>query len=388
MGKEDMSHNIFYGSHANTHGYLGRAGTAIGFPRAPAQVTLLAVCYVLWPTLACATERAEASSTVITFASSTRPDSRQTAGRAVQRAYPAPIVPPRRASAGRGQGPNRKGHFRDPPAASFRIADDEVPTNPVATDDIKPRLPVSVDTPPKLESKAAEAPEPEDGQPIFRFSVCVPAKRGSGGLEVTEAKITKVTGHRITPVSAGPQATEQETEPDDGPIEPPKSAPGDPDMGVGSSELVRKPIVALTTDISPSQGDFPPDKAAAVLSGKGELPAGPVRSRSWRDYLYQWEAPALCHRPLYFEQINLERHGYSISRFRVGQSALAGAHFFGTAPALPYKMVVEPPGHCIFTLGHYRPGSCVPYQIHWPPLKPSAAAAEAAVVAGLILALP
>jgi hypothetical protein len=70
------------------------------------------------------------------------------------------------------------------------------------------------------------------------------------------------------------------------------------------------------------------------------------------------------------------------------QPALSGAHFFATVPALPYKMALDRPCECIYTLGHYRPGSCVPHRIHRIPLCPLPATIEACVITGLVFALP
>ena len=63
----------------------------------------------------------------------------------------------------------------------------------------------------------------------------------------------------------------------------------------------------------------------------------------------------MCHKPLYFEDEQLERYGHSFSP--CFQPFISGAHFFCTLPVLPYCMGVEPPCECIYALGHYRPGS-------------------------------
>jgi hypothetical protein len=70
------------------------------------------------------------------------------------------------------------------------------------------------------------------------------------------------------------------------------------------------------------------------------------------------------------------------------QPILSGAHFFGKIPALPYLVTAEPPHDCVYTLGHYRPGSYAPYHLYHPPLSLRGVAVEAAVLTGLVLALP
>jgi hypothetical protein len=144
-------------------------------------------------------------------------------------------------------------------------------------------------------------------------------------------------------------------------------------------------IRGLSVDIRPAAGDLPGSPATARFAGFGEVRHEPGTSRPWPSSCYGWEAPAVCSRPLYFEQVNLERYGYSCG---VAQPLVSAAHFFGTIPALPYLLAAEPCGECVYTLGHYRPGSCAPFRLHRPPLSLRGAAAEAAVVTGLIFAIP
>jgi hypothetical protein len=110
------------------------------------------------------------------------------------------------------------------------------------------------------------------------------------------------------------------------------------------------------------------------------------KGRSWEQTTYMWKASAMCHKPLYFEDEQLERYGHSFSP--CFQPFISGAHFFCTLPVLPYCMGVEPPCECIYALGYYRPGSCAPYMINPVPLSPRGALFEAGVVTGAAAALP
>lgn len=157
----------------------------------------------------------------------------------------------------------------------------------------------------------------------------------------------------------------------------------------------RRPINSLTTSILLSTGDLPENAARAKFPAMGHTPTDGVFTRAWPGIAYQWEPSYLCHRPLYFEEVNLERYGYMACGHRcngipaaVVQPVLSGAHFFATIPVLPFKGTVEPPYECIYTLGHYRPGSPVPHQIHWMPLRPDAGAVEALYVTALVFAIP
>lgn len=110
------------------------------------------------------------------------------------------------------------------------------------------------------------------------------------------------------------------------------------------------------------------------------------KGRCWEQTTYMWKASAMCHKPLYFEDEQLERYGHSFSP--CFQPFISGAHFFCTLPVLPYCMGVEPPCECIYALGYYRPGSCAPYMVNPVPLSPRGALFEAGVVTGAAYALP
>ncbi len=150
--------------------------------------------------------------------------------------------------------------------------------------------------------------------------------------------------------------------------------------------VVEKPPRELTIDISAPNGLVPQDYASECWPQiAGQTGANPL-VRCWGSYCYQWRPTCLAHQPLYFEEINLERHGYGLGD--IVQPWVSGAHFFGTVPCLPYLMAVDPPRECIYTLGHYRPGSCPPWQHHWPPLSLAGGLAEAEVLTGLIFLIP
>ncbi|MEL7498549.1 MAG: hypothetical protein AAFN77_13130 [Planctomycetota bacterium] len=70
-----------------------------------------------------------------------------------------------------------------------------------------------------------------------------------------------------------------------------------------------------------------------------------------------WRSPNLSHRPIYFEDENLERYGLGVSRW---QPVVSGAKFFATAMFLPYHVGAQPPNECVYEMGYYRPGDCNP----------------------------
>jgi hypothetical protein len=164
-------------------------------------------------------------------------------------------------------------------------------------------------------------------------------------------------------------------------VEAPRAALKDP-----CAAAAEKPFFELGIGIDLPTGRLPTDHAAACWESVNAM-AGPLAgSRFWTEFGYQWDSACLCHRPLYFEEINLERYGYGCHDCL--QPAASAAHFFGTVPALPYLMAARCPQECVYTLGHYRPGSCPPWRHHWPPCDGLAAAAQAGVLTGLIFLIP
>ena len=108
--------------------------------------------------------------------------------------------------------------------------------------------------------------------------------------------------------------------------------------------------------------------------------------RSWGQITYLWKASGLCHKPLYFEQVQLERYGHSWGPYV--QPLMSGAHFFCSVPLLPYKMGLQTPQECVYTLGYYRPGSCAPYMIEAVPFTLRAAMFQGAAATALPFILP
>ncbi len=90
----------------------------------------------------------------------------------------------------------------------------------------------------------------------------------------------------------------------------------------------------------------------------------PFAGRAWPEVTYMWKASALCHKPLYFEDVHLERYGHSWGPYL--DPLVSGAHFFTRLPALPYCMGLKTPNECVYSLGYYRPGNCAPYLIEQP----------------------
>ena len=140
-----------------------------------------------------------------------------------------------------------------------------------------------------------------------------------------------------------------------------------------------KSISEITNIVAASGADFPNECYF------DETVISPM-NRTWMPTTYTWKASGLCHKPLYFEEVALERYGHSTGP--ISQPIVSGAHFFATLPLLPYKMGLNAPWECKYALGYYRPGSCAPYIVPPIPISGRAIAAEAAAVSGAIFIFP
>ena len=140
-----------------------------------------------------------------------------------------------------------------------------------------------------------------------------------------------------------------------------------------------KRIVLVDTDITPP--GLPTDAFPQYCPLGDEA----FQPRCWEPLTYTWKASALCHKPLYFEERGLERYGHTIGHFT---PLLSGVHFFGTLPILPYKMGMEMPWECMYSLGYYEPGNCAPYIIPPVPLNLRGALLEAGAWTGGVFLIP
>jgi|GEM_PF-6065247 len=138
--------------------------------------------------------------------------------------------------------------------------------------------------------------------------------------------------------------------------------------------------------VRPSDGSLPPDCAEVSLPEVKPVTMGFGYTRGWDAEQYLWTAPGLQHKPIYFEDIPLERYGQS--KGPLIQPLVSHARFFAVMPTLPYQMSLDPPLRPICTLGYDRPGNCVPYVRHRLPWNTRAAVAQVGTVAGLILLIP
>jgi hypothetical protein len=146
-----------------------------------------------------------------------------------------------------------------------------------------------------------------------------------------------------------------------------------------------QPLSSKLPDTQLREGIRPVDVSEGMFDQRATQYAA-HRGDGWVPIQYCWAASELCHRPLYFEDAMLERHGQT--RRPLVQPLASGTRFLLTFPVLPYAMVVDPPCSTQTTLGQFRPGSGAPLLLQRPPLQANAGLVEAGVWVGLIFLIP
>jgi hypothetical protein len=145
-----------------------------------------------------------------------------------------------------------------------------------------------------------------------------------------------------------------------------------------------RPLSEITTDIAPSRGPLPDDRSdVLVVSTINPM----CFSRTDSLIRYEWEAPVVCHRPLYFQDVPLEHFGQSCAP--CVQPAISAAKFLGNVLILPYRVALDPPSRPTYNLRTYpRPGTPVPCLRQTIPLELTPLLVQAGVVAAIVLVIP
>ena len=124
-----------------------------------------------------------------------------------------------------------------------------------------------------------------------------------------------------------------------------------------------------------------PEGLATTPHPFSRQPPEVVRDERAADVLVTWETPALSHRPLYYEDVDVERYGHSICP--VVQPIICGARFLKDTAFLPYEAGVTPPYRAIYAIGMARAGSPTPPVRDRLPLSLRGIAAQGAATTGL-----
>ncbi len=116
------------------------------------------------------------------------------------------------------------------------------------------------------------------------------------------------------------------------------------------------------------------------------LGCDPFLGRHWACNTVLWKASALCHKPLYFENIQLERYGHTHGPFL--EPVYSSAHFFCSLFLWPYNAGIHPPKECVYALGYYRPGDCAPWLKDPIPLSLEGAKNQAIAIGAAAAIIP
>lgn len=117
-----------------------------------------------------------------------------------------------------------------------------------------------------------------------------------------------------------------------------------------------------------------------------EFMSSELYCRSFAPTHVAWHASNLCHKPLYFEDVQLERYGHSLGPIK--QPFKSAAKFLVQAALLPYQTALYPPNECQYPLGLFRPGNCAPYLRTPFPWERRAIGYQAGVATGMFLLVP
>jgi len=159
----------------------------------------------------------------------------------------------------------------------------------------------------------------------------------------------------------------------------------DRECKIARCRMQKKSIYAVSLNIDPRlDRDF--DAGRDKIPHECELGYNLFAPRCWMPLTFTWKASALCHKPLYFEDVKLERYGHSSGPF--SQPIFSAAHFFLNIAVLPYNIGINPPTECRYALGYYRPGSCAPWLLDPIPISPRGALLQAGAVFGAAYGIP
>ena len=111
-----------------------------------------------------------------------------------------------------------------------------------------------------------------------------------------------------------------------------------------------KPMSSIRPGMRPVKGKSPADQSQQ-LTDRGSMPIANSNK------VFAWAAPDFSHKPLYFEDVALERYGQT--RGIIRQPFVSGFHYLKSAVFLPYYSLYDPINSCDGPLGYCRPGESV-----------------------------
>ena len=111
---------------------------------------------------------------------------------------------------------------------------------------------------------------------------------------------------------------------------------------------ILRPLSLISRKVNISDDAVPNDRHGRFLQ---RHPPANISVRSAKPV--QWAASGLMHKPLYLEDVALERYGLTVSS--PWQPVVSGARFYGSAATLPCRMGIEDSHDFPYALGFARP---------------------------------
>jgi len=143
---------------------------------------------------------------------------------------------------------------------------------------------------------------------------------------------------------------------------------------------LHKPMATIKVEAN-SGIDAPPNLARPLMA---TATAVVVNDDIGSIFLPDRYTTCFMHRPLYFQELNLERCG---STYGCAQNAVSAAYFIGNSAILPYRMAMDRADECVNHWGDCA--ACRRYSSDIEPLEPSLQGSvnEAAAIAGFFFLL-
>jgi len=152
------------------------------------------------------------------------------------------------------------------------------------------------------------------------------------------------------------------------------------DRSAARLRQLHKPMAKISVKTN-STIDVPPNLAKPLMdTGQMVLVSDDVGSI----FLPDRYTTCFQHRPLYFQELNLERCG---ATYGCAQNAVSAAYFIGNSVILPYRMAMDRADECV---NHW--GDCATSRRHSSDIEPlkyslRGTVNEAAAVAGFVFLL-
>jgi hypothetical protein len=247
--------------------------------------------------------------------------------------------------------------------------------------------------PSEFAANAATYSTPESAQLAARLTAAIDDESAGANAKEPEGQVSVAAAE---PPAELPTARRQPPEPqsefafavDEGEViaapEPVFEGPFKPREDESDADRFNRGLAEVPLDIRPTEGAMPNDVAASAFAAAAaegdprECGVGPLVACTYTPW-------TICFRPLYFEEICVERYGCRVPYL---QSTISGAQFLKNIALLPYKMRVQPPRSCVCSNGFSRCGDPMPAGYDPCVWRWDAAAIEIAAVTGFVFVLP